>query len=314
MWAALGTAATTLLAAHSSATFTPPDCIRAVPAHTQNGDMVVGMKKPGLWLAAANGAIKRRLTSTKDDIEAAFSPDGRRIAFQRYKRNTGHWAIFTYDLRTGRTRQVYVTKHRQELAEAPVWSADGRWIAFVRETDHGESYRFDIALVHPNGKGLHNVHKVSSLTNIPTLAWSRNGACVAYQWGDFDFGAVAIQNVTFTEGVNLVPFDVDFPDGGRVFVPESVAFSADGRLLYVMFPVSVNGKDVGDRIYAITLDQPSPPIQIAKKAGFPLESPDGQWLAYVSSRDGWTHLRKTSRKSGGRRLLRGVVWDWAAKH
>jgi len=312
MWAALGTAATTLLAAHSSATFTPPDCIRAVPANTQNGDMVVGIKKPGLWLASTSGAIKRQLTTNKGDIEATFSPDGRRIAFQRYKWNTGHAAIFTHDLRTGRTRQVYVTKHHQETADAPVWSADGRWIAFIRETDHGESYRFDIALVRPNGRGLHNVHKVSSLTNIPTLAWSRNGACVAYQWGDFDYGAVAIQNADFTAGVNLLPFRVQFPDGSRIFVPESVAFSADGRLLYVVFPVSVNGKDAGDRIYAITLDQPSIPVVVAKHAGYPVESPDGRWLAYASA-DRWTHLRKTSRTSGGRRLLRGVVWDWAAK-
>ena len=313
MWATLATAATTLLTGQSAA-FTPPDCMRPVPHGVRNGDIVVGTKKPGLWLASANGAIKRQLTGTKGDREATFSPDGRKIVFQRFKPKAGHDAIFTLDLRNGRTRQIFVTKHREETAEAPVWSPDGRWIAFVRETDKGDDYRFDIALVRPNGKGLHNVHKVSSLTNIPTLAWSRNGACVAYQWGDFDYGAVAIQNATFSEGVNLVPFRVDFPDGANVFVPESVAFSADGRLLYVMFPVSVNGKDAGDRIYAITLDQPSPPIQIAKNAGFPLESPDGRWLAYASSRDGWTHIRKTSRTSGGRRFLRGVIWDWAAKH
>jgi Tol biopolymer transport system component len=311
MWATLATAATTLLAAHSSAAFTPPDCIRAVPAHTQNGDMVVGTKKPGLWLASATGSIKRQLTTQKGDYEAHFSPDGRKIVFQRFKK-TGHWAIFTYDLRSGRTRQVYVTKQRSELAQAPVWSPDRRWIAFVRETDKGDQWRFDIALVRPNGKGLHNVHRVSSLTNIPTLAWSRNGACFAYQWGDFGSGALAIQNHDFTAGVNLIPFDVVFPDGAKIFVPESVAFSADGSLLYVMYPVSVNGKNAGDRIYAIRMDQPALPILIAKHSGNPVESPDGRWITYTSD-DRWTHIRKTSHRSGGRRLLRGIVWDWAGK-
>ena len=152
MWATLATAATTLLTGQSAA-FTPPDCMRPVPHGVRNGDIVVGTKKPGLWLASANGAIKRQLTGTKGDREATFSPDGRKIVFQRFKPKAGHAAIFTLDLRNGRTRQIFVTKHREETAEAPVWSPDGRWIAFVRETDKGDDYRSTSRWSAPTARG-----------------------------------------------------------------------------------------------------------------------------------------------------------------
>jgi Tol biopolymer transport system component len=311
MWAVIATAATTVLAAHSSAAFEPPDCVRAVPHHTQNGDMVIATKKPGLWLAAANGAIKRRLTNNKSDSHASFSPDAHKVVFQRYIKS-GHYAIFTYDLRTGRTRRLFAAKRHDELVDQPLWSPDGRWIAFMHETIKGDDYRTDVALVHPNGKALHDVHRVSHLTNIPTLAWSRNGACIAYQWGSFDQGALAIQNADFTEGVNLIPFGATFPDGAEIFIPEDVAFSADGKLLYVTFPVTVSKKD-SDRIYAIRMDTPAEPILVAKNAVHAIESPDGRWLAYATG-DRWTHIRQASRRSGGRRFLHGFIWDWAPKH
>jgi dipeptidyl aminopeptidase/acylaminoacyl peptidase len=308
MWTALATAAATLLTAQSAA-FVPPDCGRAVKAHTRNGDLVVKPDhKRGLWLASANGHLKRQLTSDKTDIQAKFSPDGRRIAFARVKK--GRWSVMTLDLKSGHVRRVF-PGGADEITDGPTWSPDGRWIAFLHSQDESQDFRTDITLVRPNGKGAHAVHRVSELTQFPTLAWSRNGRCVAYQWGDFDRGALAIQNHDFTAGVNLVPFRVTFPDGAEIFVPELVNFSADGKRLYVMYPVTVNGKS-GDRIYAIPLDKPDPPILVAKDAGFPLESPDGRRLVYAGH-DRWARIRKTSRTSGGRRFFHGLVMDWAVK-
>jgi dipeptidyl aminopeptidase/acylaminoacyl peptidase len=308
MWTSLVTAAAMLAGAHSPA-FWPPDCVRAVPVGTHNGQLVVTVgHKPGLWLASASGKVERRLTRGHDG-EASFSPNGRKIVFARVTRR-GRWAIATRDLSTGRTRMIF-TSARGDLTQAPLWSPDGRWIAFLHQVEHGSTAPTHIVLMRPNGKARHEVWKVSNLTNIPTLAWSRNGRCMAYQWGDFDTGAFAIRNAhDFSEGVNLVPFNVVMPDGAEIFVPESAAFGADGRRLYVTFPVSVNGKDAGDRTYSIAMDKPTPPEAVVDHAGDPLPSPDGRSLAYLSLDDGWTHIRKLSGPPRDRRLLKGVAWDW----
>lgn len=105
-------------------------------------------------------------------------------------------------------------------------------------------------------------------------------------------------------------FHFVMPDGAEIFIPESAAFGADGRRLYVTFPVTVNGKDAGDRTYAIAMHRPTPPEAVVDHAGYPLPSPDGRSLAYLSLDDGWTHIRKRSGSPRDRRLLKGVVWDW----
>jgi hypothetical protein len=79
-------------------------------------------------------------------------------------------------------------------------------------------------------------------------------------------------------------FHFVMPDGAEIFVLESAAFGADGRRLYVTFPVTVNGKDAGDRTYAIAMDRPTPPEAVVDHAGYPLPSPDGRSLAYPFTR------------------------------
>lgn len=309
MWTSLVTA-TALLAGSPSTAFTPPDCVRAVPAGTHNGQLVVSVRhEKGLWLASATGKVGRRLTRGNDG-EASFSPNGRKIVFQRFTRR-GRNAIVTRDLSGGRTRTIF-TSARGDTAEAPLWSPDGRWIAFLHQVDKGSTFPTHIVLMRPNGKRRHEVWKVSNLTNIPTLAWSRNGRCMAYQWGDFDAGALALRNADdFDEGINLVPHRVTMPDGAEIFVPESAAFSADGRRLYITYPISINGKDAGDRTYSIAMDAPAPPEAVVDHAGYPLPSPDGRSLAYVSLDDGWTHSRRLSGAPRDHRLLNGIAWDWA---
>jgi len=302
-----------LAGVHSSA-FSPPDCVRAVPADTHNGQMLVTAgRKPGLWLALPSGRIKRQLTRGRDG-HASFSPNARKIVFQRFTRRH-RYAIVTRDLSNGRTRTIFTAASGDNSAELPRWSRDGRWIAFLSETSSGTGadyrYRTDVVMIRPDGTGAHPVHRVSSLTNIPTLAQSPNGRCFAYQWGSFERGALAIQNTGFSAGVNLIPFNAVMPDGAEIFVPESVAFSADGRRLYVTYPVSVNGKSAGDRLYAIAMDKPTPPEAVVDQGAYALPSPDGRSLAYLSLDDGWTHIRKLKGPPRDRRLLKGIVWDWA---
>ncbi len=271
MWATLATAATTLLAAHSSAAVHAAGVhpCRAGP-HAGTATCVVGTKKPGLWLASANGDDK---AAAHDGTRATARPRSRRTGARSSSSDSSprpatRRSSRTTCARSGPARSTSA-KHHEETADAPVWSADGRWIAFMREDRQGRNdYRFDIALVRPNGKGLHNVHKVSSLTNIPTLAWSRNGACVSVSVGRLRLRGGRDPERHLHRGRQPRPVPCRLSRRRRdVFVPESVAFSADGRLLYVMFPVSVNGKDAatGSTRSRWTAEPADP--QIAKNAG-----------------------------------------------
>jgi dipeptidyl aminopeptidase/acylaminoacyl peptidase len=70
----------------------------------------------------------RQLFSIRGEVEdPRFSPDGRRIVFTNER--TNHSFVVIYDLRAGRL--TYATPgFRRDVA--PVWSSDGRRIAFVR--------------------------------------------------------------------------------------------------------------------------------------------------------------------------------------
>jgi dipeptidyl aminopeptidase/acylaminoacyl peptidase len=242
--------AAALLAGAQAQAFQPPDCVRAVPAHTENGRMVVRYQsKPGLWLASPRGKILRRVTR-KSDWWAKFSPDGRKLAFTRDRR--GKSAIVTLDIASGRTRELFVTKpstdRHIESVKAPLWSADGKTIAFMHHTLDGDESWIDVEMMRTDGSERHAVHRVSQhAAPVPTLAWSPNGRCIAYEWGGFSGGAVAVAVPDFTELFNLVPFPTTMPDGVKVFAPFGAEFGADGRRLYVTYIES--NQDSDERIY-----------------------------------------------------------------
>ena len=79
--------------------------------------VVTARHKRGLWLASASGRIERQLTRERDG-DASFSPNGRKIVFQRLTR--GHrYAIVTRDRRSGRTRTIF-TAAGAHLAQVPL--------------------------------------------------------------------------------------------------------------------------------------------------------------------------------------------------
>jgi len=298
----------TLVPAQPGIAFEPSDCVKQIPAGTRNGPMVIGGKK-GLFLVSPAGKALRRLTSG-DDGEASFSPDGRRVAFQRNSR----WGptIGVVDVASGRTRVVYAPKPGAGGGIAPVWSADGKWVVFIRRAPADKNEMDQIVLVHPDGMGRHAVYAVSVRSSIPTLAVSDNGRCVVYQWGEFGAGALAIRPFDFSDGFNLIPFGATMPDGAEVFVPETAVFSPSGSLLYVAFPVTAGG-DERQYIYSLAMGkfEGSPIKLVVTDGGYPVPSPDGRLLAYTSpTRRG--RIRSTSGPPRDRRFSSGIVWDWTA--
>jgi TolB protein len=111
-----------------------------------------------------NGGNRRELTGgCCNDLEPSWSPDGKKIAFDRYG------DIFV--MRDDGTHLKRVAKGRGRFGYTqPAWSPDGRWIAF-------EENASAIGLVRPNGGGMRTVDYEG---DAQSPAWSPDGDRLAF--------------------------------------------------------------------------------------------------------------------------------------
>lgn len=114
-----------------------------------------------LFVMSADGSRARQITQRgRDplvqqpfgDFTPAWSPNGRRLAFERFVRATEHTAIFTVRLDGTGLRRL--TPWWLDASQ-PDYSPDGRWILFRTRKDSQVSG--NIQLVRPNGADRHLV-------------------------------------------------------------------------------------------------------------------------------------------------------------
>ena len=83
---------------------------------------------PQVYIMDADGTNVRRLVEEGGHaVEAAWSPDGQRIAFAWQRARTSNFDIYFHDLATGMNTQI---THDAGDNERPTWAPDGRHIAF----------------------------------------------------------------------------------------------------------------------------------------------------------------------------------------
>jgi acylaminoacyl-peptidase len=125
-----------------------------------------------LWLIATNGtAPARRFTTGPNDSHARWSPDGKRIAFLRAPRHgvkpataaerehgVGQAQIWVIPVDGGEARQLTWMRHG---AGEPVWSPDGKSIAFSAQTGQPDDSEVDDAALE--GRDLPRVRTLDRL-------------------------------------------------------------------------------------------------------------------------------------------------------
>jgi len=108
-------------------------------------------------------------------LSPSFSPDGNQIAFNWSGPDRGNPDIYVQQIGAGAPLRL-TTDPRNDYS--PMWSPDGRWIAFLRDTGGGA--RQELRLVPPLGgpeRELTEIHPGGFLRPV-TLAWCPDSSCV----------------------------------------------------------------------------------------------------------------------------------------
>ncbi len=110
------------------------------------------------------------------DADPAISPDGRMAAFSMVDAHTGKKNLWAYEAAMNRLRRITDDDSRNDLA--PVWSPDGRYLAFASDRATGS---FDLYVASLDA------HTESLLYSAPAdlwpLDWSRDGEFLLFRRG-----------------------------------------------------------------------------------------------------------------------------------
>src|SRR6266545_4486514 len=182
--------------------------------------------------ADAEGKHARRLTEEKGDpsspsglffqVEPAWSPDGRQIAFASHREGTSHIFVMQAD-GTGTKRLTNSAK----ADDHPAWSPDGTRITFDYRQP-GFSIR-ELWVMPADGHGKRQLTKLGQVSGLPK--WSPDGRRLAFQsnvrLGHFEIytiGAYGKGLRQVTQSLVDVIQPAWSPDGSRI------AFSRDGAI------------------------------------------------------------------------------------
>jgi Tol biopolymer transport system component/tRNA A-37 threonylcarbamoyl transferase component Bud32 len=145
------------------------------PAISRTGSRLAYSKRtinPDIWKFEQGTPPQRFLSSTRSDLDAQFSPDGKRIAFSSNRSGKGGeiWVA-----NQDGTNLLRLTEGTGRGAGSPRWSPDSRWIAFDSQSDDGH---WDICVIDVSGGQRQLLTPPISDENLPS--WSRDGKWIYF--------------------------------------------------------------------------------------------------------------------------------------
>lgn len=133
--------------------------------------------------------------------DAVPSPDGKKLAF------TALNEVYIMDLPDGEPRKL---TDLDETQAQPVWSPDGKWIAFVTWTpESGKVYK-----VRPNGRGLKQINREDGVFQDPV--WNNDGSRIVLIKGNPQDFRNATRRSAFRGTSDLIWIDADGSDNNFI--------------------------------------------------------------------------------------------------
>ncbi len=238
-------------------------------------DMDENRYRSAIWLAAADGsAPPRQLTAgERGDGQPTWSPDGTRLAFTRKREAEGEappeQVLFV--LPVDGPGEPVALAHREEAIEHPVWSPDGRSIAF---TSRVRDPRYE-----PKEESARPPRKIDRLfSRLNGEDWTIDRPTQVFVV-DAEAAAKARQ---LTEGPEVSGPLAWSPDSGLLAFVSARQPDPDLNPVDDLWTVAVTGSE----------DEKPAPLQLTKTESVhlgPAFSPDGERLAYLAFHGGATH-------------------------
>ncbi len=145
------------------------------PAVSRTGNMLAYSRfdwESDIWKFERSASPQRFLSSTRSELDAQFSPDGKRIAFSTDRSGKGSELWVAGADGTNLSRLTEPTGYR---LGSPRWSPDGRWIAYDAQGGDG---RWDVYLIDAAGGQPRCLTPQASDENLPS--WSRDGRWIYF--------------------------------------------------------------------------------------------------------------------------------------
>jgi Tol biopolymer transport system component len=239
------------------------------------GQILLSTETDDVYRARADGSGLLRVTDRRGpEFDAAWSPDGNRIAYRDSRRGINHDdEIFVVDADGEHPRNL---THDPGNDWGPDWSPDGRAIVFNSDRDGLPMGGF---LVRPNGTHL---RRIATDLYVEYPSWSPDGRRIAFMGGDitgeYDIWSVGVDGkhpVQLTNSPGSDGWPAWSPDGSRI------AFtSVRDDCSYSDAPDCRTTGDIGPHhdVWVVNVDGTGLARVTSEFGQFVTWSPDGQYL------------------------------------
>jgi Tol biopolymer transport system component/tRNA A-37 threonylcarbamoyl transferase component Bud32 len=209
----------------------------------------------------------------------SLSPDGNHVVFMWNGPKQDNRDIYVRKIGGDGTPLRLTTDPRNDFN--PVWSPDGRWIAFLRESSPGHS---QLRLLPPAGGPEREVTEIrySRLTSPPYVAWCPGGECLVVTDSSGEGGPDGLFEVSLKTGEKGQLTNPQVPTYSDVHP----AVSPDGRTLVFR---RHRGVGAGELYWLplVTRSEPQLLVPPGLDAHFPAWTPNGREIVFSADGGLW---------------------------